>query len=348
MALDIIKEQRMIRTLFYSLIKAAEQIVDDKNSSVKFSSQVEKFIMERTLIEEDTRERIEVIDELLDTLGWKSSVINFDTNTGVGKVLLGKNRYIVKELADSKGTMLVLNALMEGICYHLIGGPVKADAALSFSAGSYYEIKLSRKAQTAFIHEDFGEGKGEKSVDDAMIHNNLTLESMFQPIFGRSIPNVLLFETAWKVISETFVANHSTQADESLKEAIKNESLANLSRFIMKITEDESEEEILNVAELIGEFIVKILTTKINEPLIGKLQSTLQDRHANSYLIYYECLLFCAQKKFTNRCVFIRGMWLGILSEIYGVPMKIKEVFHAGKRDRYCMLELIAETKKES
>ncbi len=119
--------------------------------------------------------------------------------------------------------------------------------------------------------------------------------------------------------------------------------MVNLSRFITKIIEDETEEEILNLSELIGEFIVKILITKTNEPLIGLLQSTLQDCHADSYLIYYECRKFCAEKQLPNRCAFIRGMWVGILSEIFGIQIKIKELFHAGKRDRYCMVELTPE-----
>ncbi|MHA1210960.1 MAG: hypothetical protein ACTSSH_00735, partial [Candidatus Heimdallarchaeota archaeon] len=114
----------------------------------------------------------------------------------------------------------------------------------------------------------------------------------------------------------------------------------NLSIIILKLTEQISEEEIMSMADIVGEFFVRILSTKISSPLFEKLQSTLRDKHATSYLIYYECRHFCADKQFVNRCTFIRGMWVGILSELYGQPIKVIELMHAGKRDTYCMVEL--------
>lgn len=345
MALDIIKEQRMIRTIFYSLLQSAELIADNKELSDAFVSNVEKFVRERAIIDEGTRETKEITTELLNAFGWKSISIHYDTNLGTGKVILGKNRYIIKEVTDNKGTLLFIQAIFQGIGYHLFNAPTAASVKLSFSTGSHYEITLQRLRE-ASSDKTRDSSASSTLVDDTSIHGSLTIGDMFNPIFQKSLPEVFLFETAWKVITESYVANFSTDGDESLKEALKNESMVNLSRFITKIIADETEEEILNLSELVGEFIVKILITKTNEPLINVLQSTLQDRHASSYLIYYECRKFCAEKQLPNRCAFIRGMWVGILSEIFGIPIKIKELFHAGKRDRYCMMELVPEKNK--
>jgi len=346
MALDIIKEQRLIRTLFYSLIQAAELISDNKELSQKFTANIEKYIRERLNFDEDTRETEEVIDELLEMLGWRNSIINVELTTGTGKVSLGKNRFIVKDVADVKGTLLMIEALFEGIGYHLLKGAVNAEAKLSLTAGSHYDISLTRKVGV-IIKEKVSDGKVvEVPGEDPTIHTSLTIESLFSPIFSRRIPDVLLFDTAWKVITESLVANVSPETDSKIKDMLKNESVANLSRFIMKLTGDETDEEIRNLSELVGEFIAKILSTKIDGPLIDHLQNTLQDRHATTYLIYYDCRTFCANKRFENRCKFIRGMWVGILGEIYGMPITIKEVLHAGKRDTYCMMELITSKKE--
>ena len=343
MAFNIIKEQRMIRTIFYSLLQSAELIADDKQLSDVFVSNVGKFVRERTIIDEGTKEMKEVASELLTVLGWKSISINYNNNQGTGKVLLGRNRYIIKEVTDNKGTLLFIQAIFQGIGYHLFNAPTAATVKLSFSTTSHYEITLQRLREASSEERPLRSSAGSALVVDTSLHGDLEISDIFSPIFQKSLPEIFLFETAWKVITESYVANFSAEGDESLREALKNESMVNLSRFITKIIEEETEEEILNVSELIGEFIVKILTTKTNEPLSNLLQSTLQDRHAKSYLIYYECRKFCADKKMPNRCTFIRGMWVGILSEIYGIPIKIKELFHAGKRDRYCMMELVPD-----
>lgn len=342
MALDIIKEQRMIRTIFYSLLQSAELIADNKEISDVFVSNVEKFIRERAIIDEGTRDMKEVASELLDAFGWRSVNINYDDNLGTGKVILGRNKYVIKEIADNEGTLLFIRAIFQGVGYHLFSAPTTASVKLTFSTGSHYEITLQRLRE-ASSEKASSSSAGSGFVADTPIRESLTIGDIFNPIFQKNLPEVFLFETTWKVITESYVANFSIDADESSKEALKNESMINLLHFITKIIEEEPEEEILNLSELIGEFIVKILATKTNEPLINSLQSTLQDRHANSYLIYYECRKFCAEKKFPNRCTFIRGMWVGILSEIFGMPVKIKELFHAGKRDRYCMMELVPE-----
>ena len=49
MALDIIKEQRLIRTLFYSLIQSTDLIVDNNSKCEIFVSNVAKFVKERFL-----------------------------------------------------------------------------------------------------------------------------------------------------------------------------------------------------------------------------------------------------------------------------------------------------------
>ncbi len=343
MALDIIREQRMIRTLFYSLVQSADLIVDDNSKCDIFVSNVAKFIKERTLREDETRDEKEIVSELLETLGWKSLVINFNKDEGHGKVTLGQNRFFVKEIADSKGTLLVLQALFEGIGHFLLDNPVKTIAKLSLKSSSHYEVQFSR---TKIVDEQKEEEKPSLvpvEVADKSIHVSLTIDKIFNPIFTKDIPDFILFETFWKVVTESFVANFSADANDPVNKALKDPSMTNLSFIIMKLTEDEKEEEIVNMSEIIGEFLVKILSTRITDPLISKLQSTLRDKHASSYLIYYDCRFFCAEKKFVNRCTFIRNMWVGILNEIFGRQVMIKELFHAGKRDKYCMMELVPE-----
>ncbi|MCK5298564.1 MAG: hypothetical protein KAJ76_06640 [Candidatus Heimdallarchaeota archaeon] len=343
MALDIIREQRMIRTLFYSLVQSADLIVDDNSKCDIFVSNVAKFIKERTLREDETRDEKEIASELLEILGWKSLVINFNKDEGHGKVTLGQNRFFVKEIADSKGTLLVLQALFEGIGYFLLDNPVKAIAKLSLKSSSHYEVQFSR---TKIVDEQKEEEKPSLvpvEVTAKSIHVSLTIDKIFNPIFTKDIPDFILFETFWKVVTESFVANFSADANDPVNKALKDPSMTNLSFIIMKLTENEKEKEIVNMSEIIGEFLVKILSTKITDPLIGKLQSTLRDKHASSYLIYYDCRFFCAEKKFVNRCTFIRNMWVGILNEIFGRQVMIKELYHAGKRDKYCMMELVPE-----
>ncbi|MCK5045920.1 MAG: hypothetical protein KAS22_05025 [Candidatus Heimdallarchaeota archaeon] len=343
MALDIIREQRMIRTLFYSLVQSADLIVDDNSKCDIFVSNVAKFIKERTLREDETRDEKEIVSELLEILGWKSLVINFNKDEGHGKVTLGQNRFFVKEIADSKGTLLVLQALFEGIGHFLLDNPVKAIAKLSLKSSSHYEVQFSR---TKIVDEQKEEEKPSLvpvEVTAKSIHVSLTIDKIFNPIFTKDIPDFILFETFWKVVTESFVANFSADANDPVNKALKDPSMTNLSFIIMKLTENEKEKEIVNMSEIIGEFLVKILSTKITDPLIGKLQSTLRDKHASSYLIYYDCRFFCAEKKFVNRCTFIRNMWVGILNEIFGRQVMIKELYHAGKRDKYCMMELVPE-----
>ncbi|MGC9780236.1 MAG: hypothetical protein HZR80_13405 [Candidatus Heimdallarchaeota archaeon] len=339
MALDIIKEQRMIRTIFYSLIQSADLLVDNKAHCEQFVSKVGKFISEKTLREEDTRDVKEASRELLETLGWKSIGMDINLERGNGNINLGKNRFIVNEIADSKGALLVIQALFEGIGSYIFKSPVSAKVELSLSSSSYYNITLTRKKIQADTVLDKPSAVPFE-VADRSIHETLTIDSMFNPIFTKDVPSVILFETIWKVVTESYVANVTDESD-FVKEALKNPTMENLSLIIMKLTENEEENEILNMSEILGEFVVKILSTKISGSLISRLQTTLRDRHAINYLIYYECRLFCADKKFVNRCTFIRGMWVGLLSEIFSIPIKIKELYHAGKRDRYCMLELV-------
>ena len=347
MALDIIREQRMIRTLFFSLIQSAELIADDKSKCEKFSANVANFIKDRVLREEDTRDEKEIAIELLEMLGWKSSVIKFNPDIGSGTAILGKNRYFVNEIEDSPGTLVVLQALFEGIGHFLLKYPVNAKARLSLRAGSHYNVQFSK----SIIEIEEKKEEEEKpspipiEIADRTIHGALTIDNIFNPIFSKDIPDFILFETIWKVISESFVANFSADASHPVNEALRNPTMANLSLIIMKLTENQKEDAIMNIAEIVGEFFVKILSTKISDPLNTKLQSTLKDKHANSYLIYYDCRVFCAEKKFVNRCTFIRGMWVGILNEIFGRQVMIKELFHAGKRDRYCMIELVPEER---
>ncbi|NPE08959.1 MAG: hypothetical protein GNW80_11815 [Asgard group archaeon] len=344
MALDIIREQRMIRTLFYSLVQSADLIVDDNSKCDIFVSNVGKFIKERTLREDETIDEKEIVSELLETLGWKSSVINFNKDEGHGKVTLGQNRFFVNEIADSKGTLLVLQALFVGIGHFLLENPVKVIAKLSLKSSSHYEVQFTR---TMIVVEHKEEEEKPSlipvEVTDKSIHVSLTIDKIFNPIFSKDIPNFILFETFWKVITESYVANFSADANDPVNKALKDPTMTNLSFIIMKLTENEKEDEIVNMSEIVGEFLVKILSTKITDPLIGKLQSTLRDKHASSYLIYYDCRSFCAEKKFVNRCTFIRNMWVGILNEIFGRQVMIKELYHAGKRDKYCMMELVPE-----
>ncbi|MHA1121525.1 MAG: hypothetical protein ACTSPC_01770 [Candidatus Heimdallarchaeota archaeon] len=343
MALDIIREQRMIRALFYSLIQSADLIVDDSSKCGQFVSNVAKFIKERTLREEETGDEKEIVSDLLETLGWKNSVINFNQDEGHGKVTLGQNRFFVKEIADSKGTILVLQALIEGIGYFLLKNPVKAKAKLSLKSSSHYEVEFSRTKIVVEQKEEEKPSLVPVVEADKSIHVSLTIDKIFNPIFSKDIPDFILFETFWKVVTESYVANFSADANDPVNKALKNPTMTNLSFIIMKLTENEKEEEIINMSEIVGEFLVKILSTRITDPLINKLQSTLRDKHASSYLIYYDCRIFCAEKKFVNRCTFIQNMWVGILNEIFGRQIMIKEVLHAGKRDRYCMLELVPE-----
>lgn len=338
MALDILKEQRMIQTLFFSLISSAELILDDKEKCEEFVYRIESFVREKMMVEGDEEEVKEKIKEQLEILGWRNAVIRYNAGTATGEIFLGKNRYVVKDITDSNGILLVIQGIIEGTCYHLLESPVKAEVSFSFSSGSHYAAKISKKI------ERLGRGEAIRrrptAISESAIHQNLNIESMFYPILSRDIPTLILFETTWKVISESFIANYSTEEDELLKEAIKTESMENMSRIIMKITQDESEEDIRNMAELLGEYIAKILATRVGGSLEKKLQSTLVDKNAESYLIYYACRAFCAEREFDKRCTFIRSLWVGMLSEIFGYKMMIKEVFHAGKRDKYCMIEL--------
>ncbi|NHJ41300.1 MAG: hypothetical protein FK731_14810 [Asgard group archaeon] len=342
MALDIIKEQRIIRTLFFSLIQSADLIIKNEDQKDQFCSKIAKFV-QRTLIIEETRDIKETITELLNTLGWKSIQINFDSDKGFGKIILGKNRFFINEVADTDGTYLVLEAFFKGICYHIFDSEVDVSAVPSYSSGSYYEINFNKAAPKVVKKEIEIPTPVPKIQTERSIHETLTNELIFRPIFNRDIPDMILFETLWKVITESYIANYSTELDDSIKESLKISSLENVSLIIMKLTEKQSEKDLVNMAEIIGEFFVKLLSTKVTDPLIEKLQSTLQDRHATNYLIYYDCRQFCAEKKFVNRCLFFRSMWLGILNEIYGFPLIVKELFHAGKRDRYCMLEIVPD-----
>lgn len=342
MSFDVIKEQRMVRTLFYSLITSAELIAKDKQLSEEFVTNVSKFIRERTIIDEGTRDVKEVIRNHVQTLGWKNIKCNINPELGTGHVSLGKNRYVINEIADSDGALLTLRAIFEGICFHMLKHPVKADVSLAMKADSHYEVNFSRR------HEASSTTVEEKSpttsiLTDRAIHQSLKIEHLFNPIFTKEIPTVILFETAWKVITESLIANFSAENDAIIKEALKIPTLENLSIIIMKLTEGQEEKEIINMAEIIGEFFIKILKSRISVDPFNTLISTLRDKHAKSYLLYYECRNFCAERKFAHRCTFIRGMWIGILNEIFGFQVKVNELMHAGKRDSYCMLELVRE-----
>jgi hypothetical protein len=346
MSHDIIKEQRLLRTLFYSLIQSAELMHSNKKQRKQFCNNISNFVRDRTLIVEDTRDIKEIITELTNLLGWKSVQFSINESRGFGKIILGKNRYFVNEVEDIDGTNLVLEAFFSGMCYHIFNAPVEIQVSPSFSSGSFYEISFKKIEKVEEEPKIKITTPVPKVESDQSIHSILTNEIIFNPIFTRDIPHFILFEVLWKVVSESYVANFTAEGDEEAKEALKNPSLDNLSLIIMKLTEEQSEKDVQNMAEIVGEFFVKLLKTKVSDSLINKLQSTLQDSQASNYLIYYECRVFCADKKITNRCVFIRSMWIGILHEIYGFPIKVKELFHAGKRDRYCMIELVPDKQE--
>ncbi|MHA1213274.1 MAG: hypothetical protein ACTSSH_12560, partial [Candidatus Heimdallarchaeota archaeon] len=243
MALDIIKEQRMIRALFYSLVQSAELINTNKEQSEKFVAQVSKFIRERALADEGTQDAKEVVVELLETFGWKSIKIDYTSGSGSGKISLGKNRFFINEISDTDGSLLVLRAFFEGICYYLMGAPAEAKVTLSFSSGTYYEIAFSKKKGIIVPIKKVITAVPEE-LTDRSIHESLTITSIFNPIFTRDIPSVILFETAWKVITESYIANYAIENDEIAKEALKIPSMENLSIIILKLTEQISEEEI--------------------------------------------------------------------------------------------------------
>jgi hypothetical protein len=338
MTFDIIKEQRLIRTLFYSLIEAANLVAESEKAKKQFKKKLDKYIRDRVMIDEDVREIKEVVTEFIETLGWRNITISYDTISDKGKITLGNNRYIPKELADAKGTLIVLEGLFQGLCFHLLKKPATTKATLSLKQHSNYELSFSKSKEE---QEDLL--KKPEILDitpEISYQDTLSMETIFFPIFGRNIPKQLLLNALWKVVSESYTSNYLQEGDTNAKEALKKETEENLSFLILKMIEDEPEEEIISLATILGEFIVKILSTQIEDSLLAKLQSTLQDRHATSYLIYYDRCKFCADKKYEGRCSFIHGLWLGILSEIYGIPIEIKSVLHAGKRDRYCMVEL--------
>ncbi|RLI69078.1 hypothetical protein DRO91_03890 [Candidatus Heimdallarchaeota archaeon] len=343
MAFDIIKEQRMIRTLFYSLIHSANFLADRADQKQKFIQDIATFVRERSMVEDDTRDKCELVKETLEMFGWKSTKIDYLEGETEGRVFLGKNRYIPNDLADSQGALIVLQAFIEGLCFHLIKAPVDARAELSLRTGSFYEITFTRssKEATTPTYVKKTPHLAEETIDMS-IHDNLTIEQLFYPIFTREIPTMILFDAAWKVIRESYVAN-ALGSELAEQEELKKPSIRNISIIIKKLTEKAPEEEILNMAEIIGEFFAKFLKTKISDALYDKLQPTLKDKHATSYLVYYDCKQFCSNDRFINRCIFIRGMWTGILSEVLGFPIQIKEVLHAGKRDRYCMIEFEPE-----
>ena len=275
MALDIIKEQRIIRTLFFSLIQSADIALKNKEQKDQFCTKIAKFI-QRTLLTEVTRDIKETITELLNTLGWKSIQINFDSDKGIGKIVLGKNRFFVNEVADTDGTYIVLEAFFKGICYHIFESEIDITATPSYSSGSYYEINF--KKTTKIVKTEVEAPTSIPKIQtERSIHETLTNELIFGPIFNRDIPDVILFESLWKVITESYVANYSFEIDESFKESLKIPSLENISLIIMKLTENQSEKDLVNMAEIVGEFFVKLLSTKVSDPLISKLQSTLQD-----------------------------------------------------------------------
>ncbi|MHA1308410.1 MAG: hypothetical protein ACTSQN_14055 [Candidatus Heimdallarchaeota archaeon] len=75
MALDILKDQRMIQTLFFSLINSAELLVGDKEKSEEFVFRVERFVREKMISEGEEAEVKEKIIEQLEFLGWRNAVI---------------------------------------------------------------------------------------------------------------------------------------------------------------------------------------------------------------------------------------------------------------------------------
>ncbi|MBD3192026.1 MAG: hypothetical protein GF308_15370 [Candidatus Heimdallarchaeota archaeon] len=345
MSLEIIKTQRMIRTLYYSLITAAQLIHKNKGEAEKFTAKVESFIKNRIPLQTGKDTSNNEITEFIDTLGWRNVTIDFDSGLGHGKILLGRNRFFPKTLAESEGTLLVIQAIMQGLSYHLFKAPVKATAILSMKSGTFYEISLTHVQRTIpKTRRDKDTSSPGETAQELRI-SLLTIEDIFQPIFGKNISSSILFEALWKIISESFVAEYSDLDEEELEKALKDPSIKNLNLFIHKIINKEKKEEILNVARLFGEFVVKILTTKLDKAVINYLQPTLRDRHADSYFIYYPKQSFCSNNQIAERCVFIHGLWLNILEEIYGMPIEIKEVFHAGKRDQYCMVEFVRSTQ---
>ena len=92
--------------------------------------------------------------------------------------------------------------------------------------------KISKKIER--LGRDTTVRRRPTSISETAIHQNLSIESMFYPILSRDIPTIILFETTWKVISESFIANYSIEEDDLLKQAIKTESMENMSRIIMK------------------------------------------------------------------------------------------------------------------
>ncbi|MHA1435148.1 MAG: hypothetical protein ACTSO7_15000, partial [Candidatus Heimdallarchaeota archaeon] len=123
MALDILKDQRMIQTLFFSLINSAELLVGDKEKSEEFVFRVERFVREKMISEGEEAEVKEKIIEQLEFLGWRNAVIKYNAGSGTGEIILGKNKYIVKDAADSEGVLLVIQGIIEGMCYHLLENP---------------------------------------------------------------------------------------------------------------------------------------------------------------------------------------------------------------------------------
>jgi predicted hydrocarbon binding protein len=344
MALDIIKEQRMIRTLYFALSQAADQFVSNDEKEQSFVRSVQQFIQERVISSDSLRDKEEVVREQIETLGWRNIQLNYQEDSGEGKLLLGRNRYIVKDKAETPGTFLLIRSLIQGLCQELFNVPVNTNVQLSLRSGSFYEITFEKTTlwvpskKTEHGREEPG-SKIEKGVIPP-----LTIENIFHPILARKVPELILFEAAWKVITESFLANYTEEKGTEISNALNEQTIENLSFLIPKLVENEEPEEILNLSELLGEFVAKILKQRIDESIIELLQPTLQDRHANSYLIYYEQRSFCADKQVENRCHFIHGLWVGILSEVYSMPMKINEVYHAGKRDKYCMVELIPKS----
>ncbi|MHA1302378.1 MAG: hypothetical protein ACTSQE_02690 [Candidatus Heimdallarchaeaceae archaeon] len=313
-------------------------------------------------------------ETLLEFLGWKIiSIVRNDDETITLK--LGANRFIEREI-DNVAYNIIVAGIAKAIGYFIYGKNViieqipsqfdtrqlqiiikKGEEPIPALLDTQVGVEVSQATSEAVTIAQKQEKERKPHLSTEVLEIKPTIELKFENVFSpilQNYPLATLLPVFHKVLSEVVTSFFSEIEDKQIKEAKSKYSEKNilfLIEFIL-VTVAETNQKISEIADLVGQYLIKAIVSKTNENLVQYLprEVTSEISRRVSY-VEFSAREFCtyspgekctAEKR--DLCDFILFMWQGMLKELLpDKKFKLGERISATRRGKFCLAEFLKE-----
>ncbi len=312
-------------------------------------------------------------ETLLEFLGWKIISIVKDESGEFTTLKLGANRFIDHE-ADNPAYYIIINGIAKAIGYFIYANDVTTEMVMNQFDMSQSQVIIRKgeepipaisleaiKAESAAITQETEKSQTKRktkkeSQPTAQVIEikptiEIKLEYLFSPIL-QNYPYQTIYPIFYKVLSEIITSFFAELEDSQVKKAKESYSEKNTIYLIEYILTSVStaEQQIKEVADLVGQYLVKAIKAKndqdLKDYLLDEIVSDISRRvsyvefPARAYCNYAPGEKCVAGKR--DLCDFVLFMWQGMLKEI--IPekkFKLGERISATRRGKFCLAEFL-------